>query len=242
MRTKLLVCGALSFGLFKCAGAPISGTFDMSGLITFTPTTTSWNSNVSPNAANFFTLSGGTGSFATANGQTAINSLNISIEPIGTTFTAQPFITFTQDPSLPGLDITFIYAGTGGSAGCTAAPAAGETCTLTPPGGSPYTFTDDPGNSSTATFTYSGVTSDGLSQWTATLTSQFNQPYQTVIAAFGPGGSGSVSNSYSGPATVSVIITSVAPEPSALILAGAGLIGLSVWSRSRFARRAPIEP
>jgi hypothetical protein len=208
----------------------------MSGIFTFTSTTTTWNSDVSPNPANFFTLSSGDGSFATANGQSAINSLNISTEPINTTFTQQPFITFTQDPSLPSLLINFIAEGTGGLAGCSEAPASGETCTLPTPGGSPYTFTDELGNTSGATFTYSGVTSDGLSDWTAVFTSQFNEPYQTVIAAFAPGGSGSVSNTYSANTTVTVIVTNAAPEPSALILAGFGLVGLSVWSRHRRGR------
>ncbi len=236
MQSKLLVCGALSLGLFKCAGAPISGTFDMSGLFTFTPTTTTWDENIPPNSANLFTLSGGSGSFSSANGQNQINSLNISTEPIGTTFAPQPFLTFTQGPSLPALDITFIDAGTGGSAGCTAAPAPGETCTLSPAGGSPYTFQDNPGSTSSVTFTYSGVTSDGLSAWSATLTGQFNVPYQTIIAAFSNGGSGVVNGiSYSGPVTVTAIATST-PEPSAFILAGFGLVGLSVWSRRRRGR------
>lgn len=234
MRTKLLTCAALLFlGLAQCvSAAAISGTFDMSGIITVTTTTIDWNSDVSPNTAQFFTLSGGSGSFATANGQTAIDDLNISIELVGSTFTAQPFITFTQDPTLPGLEISFIFEGSGGSAGCSEAPAVNETCTLPNPGGSPFTFTDDTGSTSDAKFTFSGVTSDGLSDWTAIFTSQFDEPYQTVLAAFGQGGSGSVSNSYSATTDVNVIVTSI-PEPSAVILMGFGLTAIGLLSRRR---------
>jgi hypothetical protein len=235
MRTKLFLCGALLFaGLTQSiSAAGITGTFDMSGIITVTTTDITWNSDVSPNLAEFFTLSGGTGAFASANGQTAIDNLDISVEPVGMLFSDQPFITFTQDPSLPGLDINFIFEGTGGSAGCSAAPAVNETCTLPNPGGSPFTFTDDSGGTADAKFTFSGVTSDGLSDWTAIFTAQFGEPYQTVLAAFGPGGSGSVSNSYSATTDVNVVVTSQVPEPSMFILMGAGLTTIGLLKRRR---------
>lgn len=234
MKTKLLLCGALLFvGLAQgVRAASLTGTFDMSGEITVTATTITWNSDITPNALDFFTLSAGTGSFATANGQTAINGLTSSVSPVGTILSPpQPFITFTQDPSLPGLDLGFIFEGTGGSAGCSAPAAVGDTCTLPQPGGSPFTFTDVSGGGSVVNFVFAGVSSDGLSDWSAYFTAQFSEPYQTVLQAFTPGGSGSVNNSYSATTVANVAVTSSVPEPSAFILIGFGLTTMGLLSR-----------
>jgi hypothetical protein len=228
MRRNVLLCAGLVFaGLVHTASAsPIFGTFNMTGTITVTATTITWKSDQGPGfAADFFTLSGGTNSFATANGQNQIMDLDISTEPVGTTFPPQTFIVFTQAPSLPDLDINYIYAGIGGSADCSNLVAAvGQTCTPANPGGSPFTFTNDAGNTSDAKFVLAGLSSDGLSSWSGIFTAQFNAPFQTVLQnAFGPNGTGSVTNSYS--ATATVVVTSV-PEPStyAFIFLGLGTV------------------
>lgn len=227
---------ALLFSIAALAGTfsaslhatPISGTFDMSGIVTVTTTQMTFNSDVAPNLADMFTLSSGTDSFAGKDGQQGVNDLNIATEPVGSTFAEQPFIIV---PGLPSLDINFIYAGTGGSADCTATPAVGQTCTPPNPGGSPFTFTNDnppTAIQSSAQWVFSGVTSDGLSTWTANFTSQFNTPYQTVLAAFEPGNAGFVSNSYSATATV---VVSPIPEPGPLALTAFGVIALAGFRR-----------
>jgi len=236
MRRSVTLWAAMALaGLLQCASAgpinPLTSSFNMSGTITVTPSTITWNSDLSPGfAADMFSLTAAAGSIVGANGQNAIANLNIAAQPIGTAFAPIPFITFTQSPSLPVLDLTFIFKGSGSTAGCTdPADTVGETCTLpNAPFGSPFTFTDDPppgsGNgaqTSDAKFIFTGVTSDGLDNWTAIFTSQFGAPYQTVLAAFAPGGSQTISNSYS--ATVFFTPTTTVPEPGTLVLIGLGL-------------------
>src|SRR5579871_2692067 len=103
--------------------AAISGTFDMSGIVTVTTTQMTWQTDATGNAADLFSLTGGTGSFAAADGQNAVTNLNISTEPVGSTFTPTPFISFDVGPALPALDIDYIWPGLDpGSPGCTAPP------------------------------------------------------------------------------------------------------------------------
>lgn len=235
-RSGWLIFGALLPGLFTTlSAAALSGSFNMSGILTATATTNTWNSDLLPNASQMFTLSGGTGSFAGENGQNGVFNMNNATEPVdGTTFAAQPFIMFDVVTGLPILDINFIPAGIGGSAGCSASPAVTtppQTCTPAITGGSPFTFTNNPPPSaiqSTAGFVFMGVTSDGLSTWRAVFTSQFSTPFQTVLAAFAPGGSGSVTNTYS--ATVTVTPIPGTPEPAAayMLAPGLGLLLLSL--------------
>jgi len=121
-KLTLTMCAVAAMTAATLPAAAISGTFSMSGLITVSPTTITWASDVSPNAANMFTLSAGTGSFASENGQNGIDNLNIAAEPVGTTFAQTPFIVFDVAPGMPSLDINFIAAGIDGSAGCSATP------------------------------------------------------------------------------------------------------------------------
>jgi hypothetical protein len=231
-RTKIFLGALLACGIgLPCSWAgPITGTFNMNGEITVTATTITWNSEVTPNLANMFTLSAGAGAFATEDGQNEIATLLISSEPVQTTFTPSVLMTFLVSSGLPNLDVSFIYAGNGGSTGCTEAPAVNETCTPTNPGGSPFTFTDDSASTSDAKFVFAGVTSDGLSDWTAIFTSEFNQPYQTVLAGFDTGGS--ASDSYSATVTITAIPTNAVPEPASFLLGGLGA-GVLLVSRKR---------
>jgi len=205
----------------SASASTISGTFDLNGSFTATSNTITWTSNSA--VADQATIGNNvSGSFVSlGNTQAGIENLNFSTEPVGTSFAAQDFINFLSAPTFPALDITFIAPGFGGSAGCTAAPAAvGQVCT---PAGSPFTFTNAPGGDSSVTFDFSGVTSDGKSSWNAIFTSQFNESYQAVLA--GLGSTGSFTGDYSD--SNLVITTTPVPVPGAGWLAFTGLLLLA---------------
>jgi hypothetical protein len=147
---------------------------------------------------------GPTGSFIDiAGGVVTIHNMNFAALPA-------TFLAFDTAPALPSLDITSILSGVYGSGQCALSPAVGETCT---PASGPYTFlnlVNNPppaplGPQATMTFVLSGVTSDGLSDWQATFTSQFVVPYQTLLAQLAS--TNSLSSSYA--ATVSVTARNV---------------------------------
>jgi len=228
-----LLCGIFVFGcILQCASAagPIAGTFNMSGTINVTGfSTITWNSDQTPFTSSMFSLSASNvgpvgGPNVNENGQNGIATLNNPPETVdGTGFTPTTFITFLVNATLPALDISYINAGTGGTAGCSAAPAVNETCTFA---GSLFTFTDDSANTSDAKFDLSGVTSDGLSIWNGIFTSQFNETYQALLSGFGP--SSTITNSVSG----TVIITAT-PEPGTWLLAGLGLAAIVAFRKYR---------
>jgi hypothetical protein len=127
--------------------------------------------------------------------------------------------------------IDHIAAGIYPSAQCSSNPAAvGQVCT---PSGSLFNFVNNPppppgGPQATATWVFQGATNDGQSTWVGNFTSQFNVPYQTVLAQLQA--SGSVTNSYS--ATFSVTQTQTAvPEPGCLSMLGLGLVLLPALLR-----------
>ena len=221
MKCKLLLFSALLASASSIVAAPISGTFQMNGIVTAFPTAFTWAA-VSGSPNDVFSLSLGTGSFATENGTNAIHNLNNATEPVGVNFAPQDFIDFTVVAGMPSLNINFIPPGNGGLAGCSA-PAAGtappQTCTVA---GSPITFQNNSVGGtvtgSSASWTFSGVTSDGLSRWNGVFTSQFvNQSYQQVLATFAS--TGSVTASYSANITVTAL-----PEPGTALLGGTGLL------------------
>lgn len=207
-------------------GIPLSastiGTFNMSGTIIVNGfSNITWKSDLSPFDANMFTLTAGTGAYSTEDGQNSIADLNNPPEVVGS-FADTTFITFDVDPSVGTLDINQIVPGIYSDSACTTLPAAaGQHCT---PAGSPFNFTNNSPTSSTASFTFKGVTTDG-DPWTALFTSQFvTESYQDVLA--GLASSGSVTASYS---AAEVTVSSV-PEPSStsMLGIGAGLLLVSI--------------
>src|SRR4029078_12722494 len=207
----LLVGGAC----IDASASPILGTFAMGGNVTFTSTTITWTS--STNTADEFFLSSPSGSFTGALGTNSVNNLNLAPAPVGVTFPDQTFISCAQEPTRPDLDINFIASGVYSAAGCGATPPApGQTCT---PTGSLLSFTNN-AVGSTVTWTFRGVTSDGLSTWIGLFTSTFNVPYQTVLNEMMT--QGQFSNSYSAFVNVTPQ-TAPVPEPASLLLLGGGI-------------------
>ncbi len=205
----------LSVGAFLSAPAlvasPIFGSIDFSGTITVSnvPQTIAWT--LPP--ANKALVGSVTGSFAglTSTLLTIDDLTNPPATVDGAGFANETFVSFDAAPLLPTLLINFISQGVFSSASCLTAPAPGQTCTPNVPGGSPFNFINTSQNTSSATFVFSGVSSDGLSNWTGVFTSQFNHNFQTVLATLAS--TGSVSNTYSGTITVTPI-----PEPNTLLL------------------------
>jgi hypothetical protein len=195
----------------------------MSGLFTFTNTTISWNTDLAGNAADLFTLALGAGAFSGENGQNQIENLVFSSQPVGVQFAATDFINFIVDPSVPSLNITYIAPGMYTNAGCSLPVTVGDTCTPNVNGGVGFlSFVDTSTNQSTATWVFDGVeVGQPNTIWTATFTSQFSVPYQTVLANIASP-TFSVTNSY----TAAV---SASPEPSALIMVGIGLGLFTLW-------------
>ncbi len=224
-----------------CASTTCS--FNMSGIITVTANTITWKTDAPGNAPNLFTLTAPNGVFTVipSGSQEGIANLANPPDVVGSNFGPFPFITFPVG-GLPGLEINFIFPGIYTPAGCGGAPAVGQQCTLS---GSPFSFVNVPGGptgvQAQAGFVFSGVSADATPaspvKWTANFTSQFSVPLQTVLAAFGTGGSGSVTNSYSATTTVTVTFSQV-PEPGTTALfMGGGLIGVSMLLRRRFANK-----
>ncbi len=215
--------------------------FNMSGIITVTANTITWKTDAPGNAPNLFTLTAPAGVFSIipSGSQEGVANLSNPPDVVGSSFGPFPFITFPVG-GLPGLNISFIFPGIYTPAGCGGAPAVGQQCTLA---GSPFSFVNVPGGPPTgvqaqAGFVFSGVSADGNIPWTANFTSQFNVPLQTVLAAFAPGGAGSVTNSYSATTTVTFTLCCIVPEPGTTAsFMDAGLIGVFLLLRRRFARK-----
>jgi hypothetical protein len=226
--TTVLLGGAICATL---PAAPINGTFNIAGTVTVTPTTITWQLNDAPFTPDQATIGpGDTGSFAPLAGSTVtIHDLNNAVEPVGVVFPQQPFIAFNAAPSFPTLNINFIYAGIYSSAQCSTLPATvGQTCSIA---GSPFNFVNNPppapsGPQATATWVFTGVTSDGLENWQGNFTSQFTVPYQTVLQQLQT--QGSVSNTFSATFTLSSV-----PEAGTMSLLGLGLVAISMKLRRR---------
>jgi hypothetical protein len=238
-----MLIGSLSASL---SAATISGQFTLDGTLIITSTgLMEWASNSSvANEAAISSTNPLTGSFVGLANQTVfINTLNDSPnpmfdQPINTPFNNYNFIDFPSDPSFPELLANFIPLGTGGPSDCStniALAGAGQTCTLgfgtnpSAPGGSPFTFRNSETSMgsipvccvSSATWNIRGVTSDGLSTWTAAITLGFPFPYQQVLSNLAT--NGEVSDTYAEAVTVTAD-QPAAPEPTTMALMGTGLV------------------
>lgn len=244
-RLTFMLAIASAFAGSLSASTIISGTFDLDGSITATLDTITWTSN--GNIANEATIENNSdlsGSFVgLGDTNVTIADLNRATEPVGAAFSAQDFVNFLAAPTFPMLMINYIDAGADTSTDCgITTPMVGQTCTPAVPGGSPFGFQNTgpggPGSTdvtgSTATFSFSGLTSDGLSTWSGVFTAQFNEPYQTVLADLS-NPNFSVTNSYSDSNLV-ITLSSGVPEPGGLTLMGVGLVLLAA-GRVRFHRK-----
>ncbi len=147
----------------------------------------------------FVPLGGGSGSFDVGPSATGVfagltgtlgNSKDLLSQPVGVPISVPNFITFAAAPNIV-LDATLLFAGVGG--GCGAVPAPGQTCT---PVGSALTFMNLSGSSglrATASFAVSGIARDtstgNTTPFTATYSTQFDRPFQGVLASLAGGGS-----------------------------------------------------
>jgi hypothetical protein len=235
MSCRVLLATALLAALTSTisTAAPISGTFNIAGNITVTPTTITWQLDTAPFTPNKANVGGGTGDFAGLAGTTVtIQTLNSATEPVGVNLVPQPlFISFDAAPTFPTLNLGMIFLGIYSNAQCGAPPAVGQQCTVNPPA-SPFNFVNNPPAGSpqaTATFAFMGNTSDMLESWQGNFTSQFTVPYQTVLQTLAT--TGSVTNTFSATFTVAPVV----PETSSLSLLalGLGLIGVSTRLRRK---------
>lgn len=206
----------------------------------------------SPSLGNFV-VTNSTGGFSSEIGG-FIGAINNTIAPVNTLLTGSggvpgpvanwvQFVTAPATPPNIALDLNFVAAGIDGPAGCTAViPAAGQVCTPAfsalinpnnPLGLSPYNLQNISATQSSASFSVSGtarnIATGDTSPFIGTFSSQFNQPFQSLLSTIAAGGTltGSIHNSFS--ATFTAV-----PEPRSVAALLAALFALGMVGLKRF--------
>lgn len=231
---RLLECAGLSVCLLAAIAVPshatpITGVLDISGSVAVGATTIDWLPlgtgtgvfKVEPASSGFWSALAGTTGTA--------KDLDVTVQPVGSTFLLPGYLTFAAMPNL-SFDLTFIQPGVFPPTDCGAPPAAGQNCTpLFPPPKSPFNLTNT-AVGSTASFAVNGnlMQSGSLAgTFTGVYTTQFvGQNYQSLLATIQNGGA--VQASYSANFSVSEI-----PEPSTVSLAITGILLLAGVSGGR---------
>jgi len=237
---KVAVFGILGFaGLSTAYATPISGIVNTTGVAAVNLTTINFFSGTFvpnlflvsvPVSGNFAGLAGTTGTISNLTN----NLTNTGPQPVGVTFSDPNWMVFTSASPVVAFDLTFISAGTDGTAGCSSS-AVGALCT--PFAFSPFNLQNTSLGVSVA-FSVQGnarnVSTGELSTFTGNFTTQITgQTIPQILATINAGGS--IVNSYS--ANFVVTPPSTIPEPGTISLLGAGLIGLGLLQRRR-ARKA----
>ena len=223
----------VAFASSASAVTIISGSANVTGNVTFTPTTIQFFNGATPNI--FGPNGSSTGSFAGLTGGT-IQELFLATEPVGTAIDVIDYATFLGGLVTPiDFDLTYIQPGTGTNAACSLS-AVNTICT---PTGSPLTFIQQAGQVAIlltldgVAYPAAGGSAASGSSTAGGFTSQVTFAGVTipqVIAMLGtPGSIGGQSYSATFAATPT-------PEPSTgiCLLFGTVLVGMSL------ARRRPL--
>jgi hypothetical protein len=221
----LSVLAVVSLPLTARADAILQGVLNMTGTvqvslgsIVFEDDAFSINSPSNTQQGGFTTLAGTTGTIESiTNPPTAVGPVDI---PDFMTFGADPNITFK---------LTYLYAGTDGTAQCFIAPASGQQCTPNVPAQSPYNLDNTTSSSSTATFNIAGLEVDRTTGDTIPFVGIFSTQfptdnYQTLLAAVD--GGGTITTSFS-----ASFATATVPEPGTWIEFMIGAVGIGLVYR-----------